>query len=650
VNVDQRNMKAAVREFVKRIGSGGVGAFFYAGHGVQEGGNNYLLPVDIGKLSDPGALPDEAVELNEDVMGRIGQAGAKFSLLVIDACRDNPFPKRAGRSVGGTRGLTAAAETPEGMVVVYSAGVGQQALDRLDEKDRNPNGLFTREFIAELRKPGLEVAEMVRNVRQRVKEAAATVQHEQTPAIYIQADRFYLVSPPAPPLPTPPVLPSSEDALWAQLDSDKPCEYLAYLEEYPKGKFAALARVRAKDCVPAGRQAPKETVAMVKPPSKQEAPLSLPATSGPAPKPAETKREPERASVPTSTEPVVAKAAVVEQVKPAPPAETTAPQPAKPEMPVLAGPPPAATAPPKGKTAAAAAKDKTAPKSSPFSMVPSPPVAKPKPATPDTVPASAFLELPLPAEMKAPASASTKVRPVPEKTAEVQPSLVPQLEIAVPKADPGMQLAMLAPTKDALPRIRQKGEPGDQPDLLVGDSWTMQRLDLFTKIVTGSWSDRVQAREGSRVTLESTSAIGRSMTTGLLALDPSSWHVDSARILDGRPQPLAFPLSVGKTWEYTYRRKRNDDQGTTLYRVKAKVVSFEKVETPAGTFDAFKVVHQKDYETARGSENWTSSAEEIYWYAPAARRWVRHDLIDRSRSGRIADQYREELVRLDLRP
>lgn len=244
-DVDQRAMKAAVRDFVQRIGNGGVGAFFFAGHGVQEGGNNYLLPVDIGALTDPAALADEAVELNGEVMARIGQAGAKFSLLVIDACRDNPFPRKAGRSIGGTRGLTVPA-TPEGMVVVYSAGVNQQALDRLGDSDRAPNSLFTREFIREMRKPGLEVAEVVRNVRQRVKEQAALVRHEQTPAIYIQADRYYLI--PNAQNVTIHTQPSAEDSLWAQIDPYRPCDYQAYVDQYPQGTFVSLAKLRLKEC------------------------------------------------------------------------------------------------------------------------------------------------------------------------------------------------------------------------------------------------------------------------------------------------------------------------------------------------------------------------------------------------------------------
>ena len=248
-DIDQRGMKAAVREFVQKVANGGIGAFFFAGHGVQQGGNNYLLPIDISKLTDSAALSDEAIELNGEIMGRIGEVGAKFSLLVIDACRDNPFPKVSGRTVGGTRGLTAATNAPEGMIVVYSAGVGQQALDRLDDGDRDPNGLFTREFVREIRKPGLEVAEVVRNVRKRVKDQAAKVKHDQTPAIYIQADSFYLIpNAGSVTIQTPEA--SAEDSFWAALNPAQPCEYQTYIDQYPQGKYVALAKRRLAECTP----------------------------------------------------------------------------------------------------------------------------------------------------------------------------------------------------------------------------------------------------------------------------------------------------------------------------------------------------------------------------------------------------------------
>lgn len=649
INVDQRAMKAAVREFVKRVGNGGVGAFFYAGHGVQEGGDNYLLPVDISKLTDPGALVDEAVELNSDIMARVGQAGAKFSLLVIDACRDNPFPKRAGRSVGGTRGLTAAAETPEGMVVVYSAGVGQQALDRLDDNDRNPNGLFTREFVVELRKPGVEVAEMVRNVRQRVKAAAATVQHEQTPAIYIQADRFYLVAPP--PLPEPPIMPSSEDALWAQLDSDKPCEYQAYLEEYPKGKFAALARIRARDCIPTARVAPTATVAMTTPPAAQQRPLSLP--------PAAAGRD-ERAAVPIK-EPPPAKAAPTEQVAKAL-APAPVPVPAKAverrEQTAQAAVPPAAAnvptkAAPKGKSSSqAVAKETTmAPsKSGPFSSVKDSEPSKMAVESPtSTASADSFLELPLPALVAPPAEVAEKSPPREVGRKKPSPVTAPlKLEITPPPREEKIQVAMLAPAKDALASIRTKREPGDQPELRAGDAWTLQRVDLYTGSILAGWQERLHSIDGTLAKLDSSTKVGRSVTSGLVDLDLATWRIESARIIEGKPVPLTFPLSVGKSWEYSYRRKRNDDLGVTHYHVKATVDAWEKVETPAGVFDAFKVVHIMHYETQKEGRNWSSASEQVYWYAPAARRWVRRDFIDRDSRGRIADKYREEVIGVSL--
>ena len=104
--------------------------------------------------------------------------------------------------------------------------------------------------------PGLEVAEVVRNVRQRLREQAAKVKHEQMPAIYIQADRFYLM--PDAGSVTPQTTASPEESFWAALDPTHPCEYQAYLDQYPRGRFAALAKLRLQDCRPVkgARQAP----------------------------------------------------------------------------------------------------------------------------------------------------------------------------------------------------------------------------------------------------------------------------------------------------------------------------------------------------------------------------------------------------------
>jgi len=82
---------------------------------------------------------------------------------MVDACRNNPLPKKQGRSVGSSRGLSAI-EPPKGQMVAYSASRGQTAMDALSEKDKNSNSVFTREFVARMKRPGLRIEDLVREV------------------------------------------------------------------------------------------------------------------------------------------------------------------------------------------------------------------------------------------------------------------------------------------------------------------------------------------------------------------------------------------------------------------------------------------------------------------------------------------------------
>jgi hypothetical protein len=105
-------------------------------------------------------------------------------LAIIDACRDNPF-KTAGRAIGG-RGL-APTSAASGQMVIFSAGTGQQALDRLNDQDKDPNGLFTRVFLKEMDKPGMPIDRVLRNVRSEVVRLSKSVGHDQVPSLYDQA-------------------------------------------------------------------------------------------------------------------------------------------------------------------------------------------------------------------------------------------------------------------------------------------------------------------------------------------------------------------------------------------------------------------------------------------------------------------------------
>jgi hypothetical protein len=187
VNLDERRFKQVLRDFRQNVQGGDEVLFFFAGHGVQLGNANYLLPIDI-RSDGEDQVKDESILLQR-ILDEFDEKKAKFTLAVIDACRDNPFKTR-GRAIGG-RGL-APTSAATGQMVMFSAGAGQQALDRLGDQDKERNGLFTRVFVKEMQKPGLSVDRVLRNVRNEVVRLAKTVGHEQTPALYDQAiGEFY---------------------------------------------------------------------------------------------------------------------------------------------------------------------------------------------------------------------------------------------------------------------------------------------------------------------------------------------------------------------------------------------------------------------------------------------------------------------------
>lgn len=191
LNLDEKHMKKSLRSFRESIQGGDEVLFYYAGHGTQIGASNYLLPIDIQGESE-NQVKDEAIQLQR-ILDDMSEQKAKFTLVVVDACRDNPF-KVAGRSIGG-RGLVPTSAAT-GQMVIFSAGSGQQALDNLGPNDKNPNGVFTRTFLKEILKPGVTVDRVLRNVRTQVIALAKSVGHEQTPALYDQADGdFYLSLP-----------------------------------------------------------------------------------------------------------------------------------------------------------------------------------------------------------------------------------------------------------------------------------------------------------------------------------------------------------------------------------------------------------------------------------------------------------------------
>jgi hypothetical protein len=199
---------------VTRQASGAAVFFFFSGHGVALDGANYILPADVPDVGAGQSTRLKGAAISEDyIQSELARAGTQVAIVVLDACRDNPFAGSGGRGMGGERGLVPQ-EPPRGVFALYAAGRGQKALDRLYDGDSNPNSVFTRALLPALTKPGLDLGALAVEVRQEVERLARSVRHEQTPAYYDQTSggRIFLAAsgdvstlpPPPPPPPLPP--------------------------------------------------------------------------------------------------------------------------------------------------------------------------------------------------------------------------------------------------------------------------------------------------------------------------------------------------------------------------------------------------------------------------------------------------------------
>jgi hypothetical protein len=249
IDLSQRQMKAMIREFGQRLRGGGQGLFYFAGHGVQLKGRNYLIPVD-AEIQSETDVEDQGVDANL-VMGLMDEAGNGLNVVILDACRNNPFA-RSFRSA--TNGL-AQIDAPTGTLIAYSTAPGRVARD-----GEGRNGAYTAELLKQMRVAGLGIEELLKRVRASLKEQT---KGEQVPweSSSLVGD-FYLnrsaganqgagnsTSNRQPGVTTnaPEVNPTAiELAYWETIkNSTDPEDFKAYLEKYPNGQFAALAKRRA---------------------------------------------------------------------------------------------------------------------------------------------------------------------------------------------------------------------------------------------------------------------------------------------------------------------------------------------------------------------------------------------------------------------
>ena len=152
-------MKAAIRDFGSDLLGGGVGLFYYSGHAVQVGGNNYLIPVD-SNIQDEDEVEFNALNVGL-LLNKMSTAKNSLNIVILDSCRDNPF---SGNFRSTERGLSIVA-APNETLIVYATAPGSVASD-----GSGRNGTFTEKLLEYISIPGLEVAEMLRNVKREVSE------------------------------------------------------------------------------------------------------------------------------------------------------------------------------------------------------------------------------------------------------------------------------------------------------------------------------------------------------------------------------------------------------------------------------------------------------------------------------------------------
>jgi uncharacterized protein (TIGR02145 family) len=168
-NLTQSQMKSAIDEFGMKLNNYDIGIFYYAGHGIQSNGFNYLIPVD-AQLNIEKQVEYDCVQVDR-ILAYMEASGTKVNIIILDACRNNPFERSWTRSSNG-KGL-AFMNAPKGSLIAYATSPGSTASDGSGE-----NGLYTSAILESIQIPNITVLQMFQNVRSIVLEKS---NKQQTP-------------------------------------------------------------------------------------------------------------------------------------------------------------------------------------------------------------------------------------------------------------------------------------------------------------------------------------------------------------------------------------------------------------------------------------------------------------------------------------
>jgi len=237
IDVDKPSMDSKIKEFSLVLANAEVGVFFYAGHGLQVSGINYLVPID-AELSTTEGLEFEVVRL--DQVQRIMESKTRTNILFLDACRNNPFARNLARALGTRstaigRGL-APSESGTGTLIAYSTQPGNVALD-----GEGRNSPFTGPLIKRIVTKGEDILTTLTGVRRDV--LAATGEKQVPWDTNALTDKFFFNPGPADEHGAAAVQRSEAAQAWSLIkDTEEPSVLETYLQQFPNTIYAVLAK------------------------------------------------------------------------------------------------------------------------------------------------------------------------------------------------------------------------------------------------------------------------------------------------------------------------------------------------------------------------------------------------------------------------
>ena len=249
IDASQNDMKRALSDFGRSLRDGGpdtTGLFYYAGHGVQSFGNNYLLPVDVS-LNDAADLDLEGVEA-QSVLRQMASARNRTNFVILDACRNNPFADMAEFDAPGLAEMKA----PTGTFLSYATSPGAVALDGTGQ-----NSPFTKALAQEMTKPGVPVEQMFKQVRISVLDETRGLQTPWDTSSL--TSNFVFVDAPRE---DPEALAARQ--LWESVQATKdPVQIMLFLRGYPDSVYADQARALLAEAIES--ELTNETAAIERP-------------------------------------------------------------------------------------------------------------------------------------------------------------------------------------------------------------------------------------------------------------------------------------------------------------------------------------------------------------------------------------------------